>query len=57
VSWNRFDPAKVKADREIRFYVDELRAHAMYRGSESMEAWPDYAKVAAKLAALTRPRR
>jgi nitroreductase len=56
VSWNQFDRAKAKTDREIRFYVDELRAHAMYRGSESMEAWPDYARVADKLSALARRR-
>ncbi len=54
VSWNTFERAKLKTDSDIRFYIDELRAHAMYRGSESMEAWPDYAEIAEKLPSLKR---
>ncbi|MBI4635451.1 MAG: hypothetical protein HY727_03785 [Candidatus Rokubacteria bacterium] len=47
-SWNTFDRAKFRSGREIRFYVEELRAHAMYWTSERMEDCPDYATVAAK---------
>ncbi len=54
VSWNAFERSKLKTDGDIRFYIDELRAHAMYRGSESMEAWPDYAEIAEKLPSLKR---
>ncbi len=54
VSWNAFERAKLKTDGDIRFYIEELRAHAMYRGSESMEAWPDYAEIAEKLPSLKR---
>ena len=54
LSWNTFDRSKLKTDGDIRFYIEELRAHAMYRGSESMEAWPDYAEIAEKLPSLKR---
>lgn len=47
VSWNRFDRAKHKSARDIRFYVERLRAHAMYRTTERLEEWPDYAKLTA----------
>jgi nitroreductase len=54
LSWNTFDRSKLKTDSDIRFYIEELRAHAMYRGSEAMEAWPDYAEIAEKLPSLKR---
>jgi hypothetical protein len=54
LSWNTFDRSKLKTDGDIRFYVEELRAYAMYRGSEAMEAWPDYAEIAEKLPSLKR---
>lgn len=55
-SWNRFDRTRFKTDREIRFYVEKLRAHAMYRGSERLEDWPDYADIASKMARVKRHR-
>jgi hypothetical protein len=54
MSWNTFERSRLKTDGDIRFYIEELRAHAMYRGSESMEAWPNYAEIAEKLPALKR---
>lgn len=54
MSWNAFERTELTTDGDVRFYIDELRAHAMYRGSESMEAWRDYAEIVENLPSLKR---
>ncbi len=41
VHWNGYQARQHRSDEMIRFYVDELRPFAMYRGQESPLSWAD----------------
>jgi len=39
--WNGYEPKQYRRHAQIDFYESTLRPFAMYRGEESMDAWPD----------------
>ncbi|MEM7345575.1 MAG: nitroreductase family protein [Chloroflexota bacterium] len=39
--WNRYNPEQFRPDELLDFYINQLRAFAMYRGSEGAEDWED----------------
>lgn len=41
VHWNGYDARRHRPDGMVRFYVEELRPFAMYRGDESLLDWKD----------------
>jgi hypothetical protein len=56
VHWNSYQLRQHRPDDMVRFYVDDLRPFAMYRGQENLIDWPDAdAKLGPWKAAFTGP--
>jgi nitroreductase len=54
--WNGYLPKQYRRHEQIDFYESTVRPFAMYRGEESMDAWPDRDEMLGKwTAAFTSP--